>query len=90
MILNLKQLRKDNNQDSLINYLNTVRQPWCEQDAFNKYGIEEDKIVDLDVKWNENVMTGYTDDPKIIHYCSIGDWWTNRHMARHEYLDRWR
>lgn len=90
MLLNLKQMREDNIQQTLVDYLNTVSQPWCEQDAFNKYGIEEDKIVDLDVKWNENVMTGFTDDPKIIHYCSIGDWWTNRYMARHEYLDRWR
>ena len=89
-VLNLKQMRKDNIQQKMVDYLNTVSQPWCEQDAFNKYGIEEDKIVDLDVKWNENVMTGYTDDPKIIHYCSVGDWWTNHYMARHEYLDRWR
>ena len=90
MLLNLKQMREDNIQQTLVDYLNTVSQPWCEQDAFNKYGIEEDKIVDLDVKWNENVMTGFTDDPKVIHYCSISDWWTNHYMARHEYLDRWR
>lgn len=90
MLLNLKQMREDNIQQTLVDYLNTVPQPWCEQDAFNKYGIEEDKIAELDVKYNENVMTGYTDDPKIIHYCSIGDWWTNRYMNRAEYLERWR
>lgn len=90
MLLNLKQMRKDNIQQTLVDYLNTVSQPWCEQDAFNKYGLLDDKIVELDVKYNENVMTGFTDDPKVIHYCSIGDWWTNRYMYRAEYLDRWR
>ena len=90
MMLNLKQMRKDNIQQKMMEYLNTKKQPWCEQDAFNKYGIEEDKIVPLDVMWNENSMTGNTDHPMIIHYCAIWDWWTNRYMARHEYLDRWR
>lgn len=90
MILNLKQLRKDNIQDSLINYLNTVRQPWCEQDAFNKFGIENDKIVELDVRYNENMMTGFTDNPAIVHYCAVGDWWNNRRINRVEFLDRFR
>ena len=90
MLLNLKQMRKDNIQSKMVEYLNTVPQPWCEQDAFNYYGLLDDKIVELDIKYNENVMTGFTDDPKVIHYCSIGDWWTNRYMSRHEYLDRWR
>ena len=90
MVLNLKALRKDKIQDSLVNYLNTVRQPWCEQDAFNKYGIENNKIVELDVRYNENQMTGFTDHPAIVHYCAIGNWWSNRYMSRVEYLDRFR
>ena len=90
LLLNLKQIRKDKIQDRMVEYLNTVWQPWCEQDAFNKYGIENDKIVELETKYNENIMTGFTDDPKVVHYCSIGDWWDNRYMQRAEYLNRWR
>ena len=90
MLINLKQLRKDDIQDQMVNYLNTVRQPWCEQDAFNKFGLEHNKIVDMDVRFNENMMTGFTDRPAIIHYCAVRDWWTNRNMSRVEYLNRYR
>ena len=90
MLLNLKGLRETNIENDMINYLNTVRQPWCEQDAFNRFGIENNKIVDLGIKYNENVMTGYTDEPVIIHYCSVGNWWNSNGMYRKEYLDRWR
>ena len=89
-VLNLKQMRKDNTQQKMVDYLNSKWQPYCEQDAFNKYGIEEDKIVEIDTRWNENAITGFTNYPMIVHYCAIWDWWTNRYMARHEYLDRWR
>ena len=74
----------------MVNYLNTVRQPWCEQDAFNKFGLEQNKIVDMDVRFNENMMTGFTDRPAIIHYCAVRDWWTNRNITRVEYLNRYR
>lgn len=90
MVINLDQLRKDKVQGEMVNYLRTVRQPWCEQDAFNKYGLENDKIVDMDVRYNENMMTGFTEHPAIIHYCAVGDWWTNQNMGRVEYLNRYR
>ena len=90
MVLNLKQMRKDGIEPKMVEYLNTVSQPWCEQDAFNKYGIEADKIAEMPVCYNENCMTGMTDHPSVIHYCSIGDWWTNRYMDRVEYLNRYR
>ena len=90
MILNLKQMRKDNTEPMMIDYLNSVRQPWCEQDAFNKFGIEQDKVADVPVEFNENMMTGFTDHPKIIHYCAVRDWWTNRYMSRWEYLEAYR
>ena len=89
-LLNLKQMREDNIQDQMVEYLNTIPQPFCEQDAFDKFGIENDKIVELDVMWNENCTTGYTNHPKVIHYCAIHDWWTNRFMFRGEYLDLYR
>lgn len=90
MLINLKGLRESNIENEMIFYLNSFKQPWCEQDAFNKFGIENNKIVDLDIKYNENVMTGYTDEPVVIHYCSIGNWWNNPTMSRVEYLNRYR
>lgn len=90
MLLNLEELRKADIQGKMMHYLNTVRQPWCEQDAFNKYGIENNKIVDLDVRFNENQVTGYTDEPVIIHYCAVTNWWNNDYMLRHEYLQKWK
>lgn len=89
-LANLKQIRKDGIEEKMIEYLRRVRQPWGEQDAFNIYGIAEDMIVDLDVRYNENVMTGRTEKPCVVHYASIGDWWTNQHMDRVEYLNRYK
>ena len=89
-LINLDQMRKDGVEPKLVRYLATVKQPFADQDAWNKYGIEQDKIADLDLRFNESVVTGCTDDPVIVHYCSIGDWFTNRTMFRHEYIDRYR
>ena len=89
-LLNLKQMREDKIQNKMVEYLNTVPQPFCEQDAFDKFGIENDKIVEVETKWNESCATGYTLYPKVIHYCAITDWWTSRTMDRVEYLDTYR
>lgn len=89
-LINLLQMRKDKIETTMVEYLNTVKQPWADQDAWVKYGLEADKIVDLDVRFNENQMTGHTDDPAIIHYCAIQDWFTNNNMERHEYLAKYK
>jgi len=89
-LANLKQLRKDNIQDAMVDYLRRVRQPWCEQDAFNIYGIAEDMIVETDIRYNENQLTGFTNDPAIIHYAGITNWWGNRSMYRWEFLERYK
>lgn len=89
-LLNLYQMRKDHIEPELVDYLNNVRQPWADQDAWNKYGIERGKIADLELRYNENQMTGYTDNPAIVHFCAIGDWFTNQYMDRREYLDKYR
>ena len=88
-LINLQQMRKDKIQPEMVKYLSTVRQPWADQDAWNKYGLEQGKIAELPVRWNENVMTGFTDNPAIVHYCSIGDWYENPRISRREYLDRY-
>ena len=89
-VINLKQMWKDGVETVMQKYLNTVKQPYADQDAWNKYGIAQDKVISFDVRYNESKVTGRTDDPAIIHYCSIWDWYTNQTMFRHEYLERYK
>ena len=89
-LFNLAQLRKDKPQQAMTDYLLKTRQPFADQNAWNKFGCEQDKIVKLDLRYNEGRVTGMTSDPAIIHYCSIPDWWTNDRMERKEYLDAYR
>ena len=89
-VANLKQLREDNIQDTMVDYLRNVRQPWCEQDALLKYAMEQDKLTDIDIRYNENQFTGFTDNPAIVHYAGITDWWSNPYISRAEYLNRYR
>lgn len=88
-VINLKQMRKDKAVPKLADYLNTVAGPWADQDAWNVYALEADKAVAFGIRYNECFATGYTDDPAIVHYCGISDWWTNKSMERREYLERY-
>ena len=85
-LFNLKQIRKDNMQQVMTDYLLTTGQPFADQNAWNKFG----KPVDLALRYNESMVTGKTDNPAIVHYCAIPDWWTNRKMDRREYLEEYR
>ncbi len=88
-LINLQQMRKDNIVGDMATYLNTVKQPYADQDAWNKYGLEQDKFVPVDVRYNENFACGFTDKPAIVHYCGITQWWNNKAMYRWEYLDKY-
>lgn len=89
-VINLKQMRTDGVEIKMQNYLNTVKQPFADQDAWIKYGLEEDKIVPVSIRWNESNPTGMTLNPGIIHYCGIKNWFTNQSMTRVEYLNKYR
>ena len=89
MVMNLQQLRDDNIIPWQVDYLNNVRQPYVDQDAFNKPGLEQDKIVPLPIRYNENMMTGQTDNPAIVHYCGFPRWYDGN-IPRGEYLKRWK
>lgn len=88
-VLNLQQMRTDNAVPQMVEYLKTVRQPYADQDAWHKFGLP-DKFVDIPLRYNENFATGETDDPAIVHYCGISDWYYNPRMARREYLEKYR
>lgn len=89
MVINLAQMRTDNIMPDMITYLNEVKQPWADQDAWDKYGLEQGKFMPLPVRYNENIMCGETDDPAIVHYCSISDWYERKNLHRREYLERY-
>lgn len=89
-VIHLEQMRKDGIEPIMQAYLNDVKQPFADQDAWNKYGIEQGKIVPLAPRWNESAPVGYTEHPAIVHYCGIKDWFTNKGMFRVEYLNQYR
>lgn len=90
LVINLAQMRQDEIEQVMQDYLNNTKQPWADQDAWNKYGLEQNKIVPLEIRWNESQMTGYTEKPAIVHYCGYKDWWTKKNMFRSGLLDRYK
>lgn len=82
-LFNLMQIRKDKKQQEMTDFLLTTNQPYADQNAWNKYG----KAAILDLRYNESKVTGKTDNPAIVHFCAIPDWWTNKKMFRREYLE---
>lgn len=89
-VLNLAQMRQDKIMPWMVEYLNTVPQPYADQDAFNKPAIEQGKIVPLDVRYNECFATGETDNPAIVHYCGIRNWYEAWNLPRRAFLDRYK
>ena len=82
-------MRKDNISDTMAQFLNEVPQPFADQDAWNKFGIEQDKIVIAPVRFNECISCGFTADPAIVHYCAYSDWYENNRIPRRAYLDKY-
>ena len=89
MLINLQQMRKDDIMDTMAQFLIDVPQPFADQDAWNKYGIEQDKVTVLPVRYNECISCGITDNPAIVHYCAIDDWYENYNMPRRQYLNKY-
>ena len=86
-VANLKQIREDGIMKEMIRFIREVPVPYGEQDAMNGYGLHHDKIIDADVRYNESFCCGYTDNPAIIHYAGVVDWWDNTTMPRAEFLE---
>ena len=88
-LINLKQMQEDKIEDVMARFLIEVEQPFADQDAWNKYGIERDKAVIVPLRFNENMSTGYTDNPAIVHFCGYHDWYENKGIIRREYLEKY-
>ena len=90
-MFNLVQIRKDRIDDFLIHVLNTEYLRYIDQDAWDKYG--NTRCIDLPERYNESMVTGYTDDPAIVHYAGYGNGWLDplfRECPRLEHLRRYR
>lgn len=89
-MFNLEQMREDNAQEQLVNWINTTRANCVEQDALNYLGQMRGKSCDIPTRYNENRACGYTDAPAIVHYVGYMDWTTNPNLPRREYLKLYR
>ena len=87
-MFNLDQIRKDQVDEKLIHYLNTVTTPYIDQDAWNRYGIGKD--VKLPSRYNESIVTAYSETPAIVHYAGFKDWQNSDRVPRREYLKKYR
>lgn len=86
-VYDLAKMREDGASEKLVRLMNK-RKLWCvEQDALNRYH----KVEPLFLRFNESAVTGYTDNPAIVHYASFGtDWADNEAAPRREYAVRYR
>lgn len=87
-MFNLDEMRKDHKDDLMIDFLNRVHAKYVDQDACNRFLIRGS--VDLPVRFNETIVTGFTDSPAIVHYAGFKEWETNPRVSRREYLKKYR
>jgi lipopolysaccharide biosynthesis glycosyltransferase len=81
-LYDLAQMRTDNATEQLVHLINT-KKLWCvEQDAFNYFH----KVEPMPGRFNESAVTGYSDNPAIVHYASFGtNWHAKNKVPRKEY-----
>lgn len=87
-MFNLNQIRQDGADDRLIAFLNKNRVPYIDQDAWNGLGMGKDAEIPL--RYNETVVTGFTDEPAVVHFAGFKEWQTNPRASRREYLKKYR
>lgn len=86
---NLDQIRADNVTGQMVEMLN-VRKLWCvEQDTFNIFAVPG-KMAELPVRYNECFVTGYTDNPAVVHFAGARKWWDDPEVPRREHLAKYR
>lgn len=88
-MFNLDYIREKKVDDHLIAFLNETEVPYIDQDAWNKFS-SAIKTVPIDIRFNESFVTGYTDEPAIIHFAGFKEWQTNPRVCRREYLKKYK
>ena len=87
-MFNLDEIKKDHVDDKMIKFLNHKTTPYIDQDACNKFLIR--KSINLPLRFNETVVTGFTDSPAVVHYAGFKEWESNPRVSRREYLKKYR
>ena len=88
-MMNLDQQRKDDAMQQMVQLLNREALPYVEQDAWNKLGYPR-KILEIPVRFNETMVTGFTEKPAIVHYAGFKNCWGNPRTPRMEYYAKYR
>lgn len=86
-VFNLEKIREDHADDISISFLNCTQVPYIDQDAWNRFSRYG---VDLPMRYNESIVTGYTDEPAIVHFAGFKNWTGNPRTPRREYLKHFR
>ena len=87
-VLNLAQMKKDKVTETAVEMLNRMKL-WCtDQDAMNIL-TSPDKMVEIDVRYNESFCCGQTQNPAVVHYAGHQDWYENKAIFRWEYLAKY-
>lgn len=80
VLYNLKRLRESGKGKEIIDFLNTHRRDFVEQDAVNE--LCQGGILPMDPTYNANPWTNatflstYVHEPKVEHYAATGGAWT--------------
>lgn len=87
---NLEQQRADNAAETMVRFLIHNKVPNLDEEALNKYAVPAGKAVPFPTRYNENMFNGFTNDPAIVHYVGIAEWWKDgkpRQEYWKEYMD---
>lgn len=87
-MFNLAQIREDKIDKVLIRLLNVQRMSYIDQDAWNRNMSE--MHISLPTRFNESFVTGFTDNPAIVHFAGFRDWQNTPRVSRREYLRKYR
>lgn len=86
-LFNLKTIKAHGADEKLATLLNEKELQFIDQDAWNYLYMGE--ATRLATRYNESSVTGYTDNPAIVHYAGRKQWWDNPRMPRREYLRKY-
>ena len=85
---NLEQQRADKADEQMIEYLIYHKVLYLDEEVLNMFAVPQGKAVSIPTRYNECWCDGYTNDPAIVHYCSISEWW-KEDKPRSEYWREW-
>lgn len=84
-LFNLKKIREDCMDDSIIYSLNTTKYKFAEQDCMNK--LFKGKILTYGSMYNANDFTPYCKNPKVIHFANKREWNTEPIVLKYKNME---